>query len=145
MQNELSRSRNSSSHSLNNISPHRHNNINTENHLNSSFTLLQENKNKKDKLGSSNHFLIVIVILLLSIVLLYIKFDSDPVTVKYEYDRFQFDNDVKDLKEKYKIEDNSILQVKTGEFLNNFFDYYIIFQTTILITHTRNTKAMLND
>ncbi|XP_045451896.1 uncharacterized protein LOC123660918 [Melitaea cinxia] len=114
LQNELSRSRNSSSHSLNNISPHRHNNINTENHLNSSFTLLQENKNKKDKLGSSNHFLIVIVILLLSIVLLYIKFDSDPVTVKYEYDRFQFDNDVKDLKEKYKIEDNSILQVKTG-------------------------------
>lgn len=48
--------------------------------------------------------------------LFYIKFDSDPVTVKYEYDRFQFDNDVKDLKEKYKIEDNSILQVKTGEF-----------------------------
>lgn len=111
LQNELSRSRNTSSHSLN-ISPHRHNNISTENLHNSSFTLSQQNKN--NKFGSSNNFLIAIIILLLSIMLFYIKFDSDPVTVKYEYDRFQFDNDVKDLKEKYKIEDNSILQVKTG-------------------------------
>lgn len=99
-----------------NTSPHRHNNISTENLHNSSFILSQQNKNKNDKFGSLNNFLIAIIILLLSIVLLYIKFDSDPVTVKYEYDRFQFDNDVKDLKEKYKIEDNSILQVKTGEF-----------------------------
>ncbi|CAH2100169.1 unnamed protein product [Euphydryas editha] len=113
LQNELPRSRNTSSHSIN-LSPNRQNNISNENLQNSSLTSLQQNKNKSDKLGTSNNLLIAIIILLLSVVI-YMQYVSNPGTVKYEYNKFNFDNDVENLKEKYKVKDNySILQVKSG-------------------------------
>nr|XP_026484437.1 uncharacterized protein LOC113392299 isoform X2 [Vanessa tameamea] len=113
LQNELQRSRNESNHSINNISPHRRHNISSENqHKRYLTSLEQKAKSIRD---TSDQIVIAMIIFLLAVIMfLYSQYVTDKAFTNNVYDKFRFDSDVKDLKEKYKVKENSILQVKTG-------------------------------
>ncbi|XP_050359585.1 uncharacterized protein LOC126779536 isoform X2 [Nymphalis io] len=115
LQNELQRSRNESSHSINNMSPFRIQNISAEiQHIKYRTSLGQDVKTNSLR-ESSNQFVIAMIILLLAVIMfLYNQYVVDQAITNNVYDKFTFDRDVTDLKEKYNIKENSILQVKTG-------------------------------
>ncbi|XP_046971723.1 uncharacterized protein LOC124538635 isoform X2 [Vanessa cardui] len=113
LQNELQRSRNESNHSFNNMSPRRRHNISSENQHKRYLTPLEQDA--KSIRETSNQVVIAMIIFLLAVIMfLYSQHVSDKALTKNVYDKFRFDSDVKDLKEKYKVKENSILQVKTG-------------------------------
>ncbi|XP_026484437.2 uncharacterized protein LOC113392299 isoform X2 [Vanessa tameamea] len=113
LQNELQRSRNESNHSINNISLHRrHNNSSENQHKRYLTSLEQKAKSIRD---TSDQIVIAMIIFLLAVIMfLYSQYVTDKAFTNNVYDKFRFDSDVKDLKEKYKVKENSILQVKTG-------------------------------
>ncbi|XP_047541078.1 uncharacterized protein LOC125073973 isoform X2 [Vanessa atalanta] len=113
LQNELQRSRNESNHSINNMSPHRSHNISSENQHKRYLTSLEQNA--KSIRDTSDQIVIAMIIFLLAVIMfLYSQYVTDKALTNNVYDKFRFDSDVKDLKEKYKVKENSILQVKTG-------------------------------